>query len=72
MNLTPAAGDRWTRPGETELVVTGVRNGKVLMRRDGYDCNATITEYLKLAAVCISKGDTLHKKETESEEIYFE
>lgn len=69
MNLNPVAGDRWTRPGEDDLVVLGVTSKGVKTNR-GHA--VPLSEYLKLAEATVRNGGILHRTEIETEDCLFE
>lgn len=71
MNLHPVAGDRWTRKGKPELAVKEVSDHGVLMTYGGALLPwIALDDYLAAATLNASRGDTLHR--TETEECLFE
>lgn len=58
MNLTPQALDRWTKPGEPDLIVVTVSNGMVVLNRGKVP---TIEQYNSLARASLDNGAVLHR-----------
>lgn len=71
MNLEPQAGDRWQRAGQHDIVVTGVENSVVSFQQQDRQFRLELSEYLRLVAGCVQKGDTLVRN-TETEDFLFE
>jgi hypothetical protein len=56
--MTPTAGDRYTRPGETDCVVTSVSCDTVTYAKGKNTVTVPLSQFIELAKQTLAKGAT--------------